>query len=72
MKKFLISELAQSYINIVLALYVLIGMMIGFVDTKFLSISYTASALASLILFLIYNYWISEELYKHRKLEKSR
>jgi tetrahydromethanopterin S-methyltransferase subunit D len=72
MRKFLISELAQSYINIVLALYVLIGMMIGFVDTKFLSISYTASALASLILFLIYNYWISEELYKHRKLEKSR
>lgn len=67
MRKFLISESAQTYINIVLALYVLIGMMIAFVDTKFTSVLYALSVLVSLILFLVYNYWVSEELYKHRK-----
>ena len=67
MRKFLISELAQSYINFVLALYVLIGAMIGFINTQFLSITYVISVLVAVILFLIYNWWISEELYKHRK-----
>ena len=67
MRKFLISELAQSYINFVLALYVLIGAMIGFIDTQFLSITYVISVLVAVILFLIYNWWISEELYKRRK-----
>jgi hypothetical protein len=70
MRKFLISELAQSYINFVLALYVLIGAMIGFINTQFLSISYVISVLVAVILFLIYNWWISEELYKHRKNRK--
>jgi uncharacterized membrane protein len=66
MKKFLISESAQTYINIMLALYVLIGMMIAFIHTS-TNIIYAVSVLSFLILFLAYNYWVSEELYKHRK-----
>jgi putative flippase GtrA len=67
MKKFLISELAQTYINIVLVLHVLIGSIIGFINTQFLSVFYAISILIAVILLFIYNYWISEELYKHRK-----
>jgi type III secretory pathway component EscS len=67
MRKFLISEPAQCYINIVLALHVLVGTMIGFINTQFLSIFYAISILIAVILLFIYNYWISEELYKHRK-----
>ena len=70
MRKFLISELAQCYINIVLALHVLVGTMIGFINTQFLSILYAVSILLSVILLFTYNYWISEELYKHRKHSK--
>jgi uncharacterized membrane protein len=70
MRKFLISESAQCYINIVLALHVLVGIMIGFIDTQFLSILYAVSILLSVILLFTYNYWISEELYKHRKHSK--
>ena len=72
MRKFLISESAQMWINIVLALYLFIGMMMGFIGTQFISSKlYAVSLLASIILFLIYDWWIGEELYKRRKNQKS-
>ena len=61
-------ESSQSFINIGLAIYILIGLMISFIGNQFIdNLVYPTSLLVSLVLLLAYNYWISEELYKRRK-----
>lgn len=61
-------ESSQSLINIGLAIYILIGLMISFIGNQFIdNLVYPTSLLVSLVLLLAYNYWISEELYKRRK-----
>jgi hypothetical protein len=68
MKNFFMKESSQSFINIGLAIYILIGLMISFIGNQFIdNLVYPTSLLVSLVLLLAYNYWISEELYKRRK-----
>ena len=71
MESFFMKDSVQSWINIVLAIYALVGMMVSFIGTEMTSIPYAVSVLSSLLILLIYNWWISEQLYKRRKQQKS-
>jgi hypothetical protein len=67
MKKFLIKDNVQMVVNIVLCVWIIVGMLIIFIvppSTWETAIIYPLSALISIMLFLIYNVWVSAELNK--------
>lgn len=65
MKKIMMSETAQLIINVVIGLWVLIGMVVMFIAPSTMweeVIAYPISVLVSVIVFLTYNVWISNAL----------
>jgi hypothetical protein len=65
MKKFLLLDSTQGAMNILLGCWVILGMMIMFMcePSTFESMMwYPISVLCSIILFLVYNVWVSMAL----------
>lgn len=65
MKKFLLLDSTQGAVNVLLGCWVLLGMMIMFISESSTfdgMIWYPVSVLSSIILFLVYNVWVSMAL----------
>jgi putative flippase GtrA len=68
MKSFLLKQIVQAWVNVLLMAWVVMGcFLLLILQPGHMSLPYIVSLLAGIVLFLVYNWWVSDALNKNRK-----
>jgi hypothetical protein len=67
MRQFLVSDGTQTIVNVVTGGYTLFGIMALFIAGNIAPIWLGVSTLSTLLIFLVYNIWVSAELDRQRR-----
>ena len=72
MKSFLLKQIVQAWVNVLLIAWIVAGCFLliifrpGYLHLD-VTLYYAISLLAGIVLFLVYNWWVSDTLNKNRK-----